>query len=670
MIALIVVVLGAVAAAVGTGVLTARATQLPRIYFLAWTAALFGLAIGLGAATIGYLAGYGGLIFRVMELGAQLIAPLSLCLAMVETAGRGLPARFAMRLAVSGFGVIALVILGTDPLNPNVTFKTSWPDPTVVYQIAPLTVLGILALLTAITAVATIAVTMIRSSRERTPRVERRPLTVTGFAALALALPSLSWLLDKGLGVSVPLPSADLFALCFALAAVLIWYAARLAGARNLGQVGLRAPKSGAAEDDLDDEHDRAGYGRGSRSSYRHDETGEFDDFHPADRQRGGDYDDLGYRGRRRVEGDRLYDEPNSEMNYPGLAALAAEHDDLDAGHRLAGEDQYGDSGSFDSAAFDSAAFDSAAFDSQHAGAPQFSDTGDLENSVQFGRPVPYQEPDDYYPAGLAADSPGQMFGQITIYTLIEGYADDFDRLTEWVVAQVRAKEPDTLVYIVHAVPTAPMQRILYEVYRDRTAHDQHLLRSYVQTYQVEQRPYVLATNVIELDLQQAKVSPLPTFSTISDMLSESGIDLTGITKSSPPPFGYQRALPPSGRTLPPLPGRALPPSGEAAYDQSEYDKPGYDRREYEQPGYEQPGYEQPEYQQAHRGQPGYRQPEYEQGEYNEQHQHDGRRYHEGDLGPGNIGPDGFEQDDYAEHDYEHPSQGGWAKIRGEDSRY
>src|ERR1700683_1303329 len=240
MIALIVVALGAVVAAVGTGVLTARATQMPRIYFVAWTIALFGLAIGLGAATLGYLAGFGDLIFRAMELGAQLLAPLGLCLAMVETAGRGLPARFAMRLAVSALAVIAFVILGTDPLNPNVVFKTSWPDPTVVYQIAPLTVLGVLALFTLVTAVTTIVVTMVRSSRERTPREEGRPLTLIGVAAFFLALPGVSWLMDKGLGFALPVGSKDLFAGGCTVAALLIWYAARMAGEGGLGAGGVR----------------------------------------------------------------------------------------------------------------------------------------------------------------------------------------------------------------------------------------------------------------------------------------------------------------------------------------------------------------------------------------------------------------------------------------------
>jgi quinol monooxygenase YgiN len=125
------------------------------------------------------------------------------------------------------------------------------------------------------------------------------------------------------------------------------------------------------------------------------------------------------------------------------------------------------------------------------------------------------------------------LFGQITIYTLLEDRIDDFDLLTERVVEQVRADEPGTLVYIVHAVPTAPMQRILYEVYQDRTAYEEHLAQPYMTRYVAERRSMVLASNAIELGLQQAKVSPLASYDAISDMLSESGIDLTGVTRSA-----------------------------------------------------------------------------------------------------------------------------------------
>ncbi|MGH3404826.1 MAG: putative quinol monooxygenase, partial [Streptosporangiaceae bacterium] len=121
-----------------------------------------------------------------------------------------------------------------------------------------------------------------------------------------------------------------------------------------------------------------------------------------------------------------------------------------------------------------------------------------------------------------------ELFGQIAIYTLMEERTSDFDRLAERVVEQVRADEPDTLVFIVHAVPSAPMQRILYEVYRDRAAFDWHRRQPYVAKFEADRRPYVLATNVIELGLQQAKVSPFPS---IADLFGEPGYDTSGFER-------------------------------------------------------------------------------------------------------------------------------------------
>lgn len=515
MIALIVVALGAVAAAVGTGVLAARSTRRPRVYFVAWTVALFGLAVGLGATTLGYVAGYGALIFRAMELGAQLIAPLGLCLAVVEVVGRSLGARFAMRLMVSAVTVIALVVLGTDPINPAVTFSTKWPDPSAYYQIAPLTVLGFIALFTTAIALGAVAVVMIRSSRDQLSRDEKASLLNLAAAAFFIVLPGLAWLAHKSLGIAPPLPDKDIFAVCCVLAVALTWYAARIAGEADLSQ---------------------------GRPAYRDYQTGDFDEYGSgelagAGHRRGPDYpadDHYGDDGtyyHRRSAGDRgHFDEPGSEIRYPGLAALAA-----------AGPAEPDDR------------------------AP-YSEPASFPHTGQF---------DDMSRHGDADDEPqAQLFGQITIYTLREGQVEEFDRLTDWVVGQVRSKEPGTLVYIVHAVPTVPLQRILYEVYRDRAAHEEHSRRRYVMTYQAEQRSFVLTTNVIELGLKQAKVSPLPSISAISDILSESGIDLTGITRSSQA-------------------SRETQPRRQPQYERPpDYDpQDQYDRR----PRYEpQPGYEAP----------------------------------------------------------------------------
>ena len=85
----------------------------------------------------------------------------------------------------------------------------------------------------------------------------------------------------------------------------------------------------------------------------------------------------------------------------------------------------------------------------------------------------------------------------------------DFDRIADQAAEEVRTHEPDTLVYVIHTVPKAPMQRIFYEIYRDRAAYDRHEQQAYIKRFITARRPYVLATNVIELRLKYAKISPL-----------------------------------------------------------------------------------------------------------------------------------------------------------------
>jgi quinol monooxygenase YgiN len=101
-------------------------------------------------------------------------------------------------------------------------------------------------------------------------------------------------------------------------------------------------------------------------------------------------------------------------------------------------------------------------------------------------------------------------YGRLQIFTLLDDKAADFDRLAEQTAEEVRIGEPDTLVYVIHLVPNAPMQRIFYEIYRDRAAFDSHENKSYTQRFVSERRAYVLATNIIELRLKYAKVAPLP----------------------------------------------------------------------------------------------------------------------------------------------------------------
>jgi len=101
-------------------------------------------------------------------------------------------------------------------------------------------------------------------------------------------------------------------------------------------------------------------------------------------------------------------------------------------------------------------------------------------------------------------------YGRILIFTLLDDRVADFDRLAEQTAEEVRTREPDTLVYVIHLVPNAPMQRIFYEIYRDRAAFDSHENQPYMKRFVADRRACVLATNVIELRLKYAKVAPLP----------------------------------------------------------------------------------------------------------------------------------------------------------------
>jgi quinol monooxygenase YgiN len=111
---------------------------------------------------------------------------------------------------------------------------------------------------------------------------------------------------------------------------------------------------------------------------------------------------------------------------------------------------------------------------------------------------------------GSSAATPARPYGRILIFTLLEDRVADFDRLAEQAAEEVRTGEPETLVYVIHLVPNAPLQRIFYEIYRDRAAFASHETQPYMQRFVAERRSCVLATNVIELRLKYAKVAPLP----------------------------------------------------------------------------------------------------------------------------------------------------------------
>jgi quinol monooxygenase YgiN len=513
---------GTLVAAVGTIVLVVRFARTPRIDLVAWAIAAAGLTIALAAQVLGYRRGFADTTFRAVQIGAQLIAPLALAWGITEVAARSLPARFVARLGLSALAVVAVVVLGTDPLS-SPPFNRSWPAASVHYQFIPdalLKVIAVVAVLIALGGAITAAL------RGRGDRAWKRGFAAVGVAGLAILAAE---------GLAVRLPANTGYPALSLLAAVLAVIASVLAG--RFQPVALRAGPGSADHGGWDPQADgHAGsydaddslglYSGGSQRGYP-DEAGGYGGASGY-----GDYQDARYGG--------------ADADYEGPVTGAFEgpvtgFDEPPPG-RFGGP-AGGDFGGPDTGGFDGPV--TGAFEAPVAG--QFEvppvrgfegpDTGSFDGPVTgmfdpLFQPNGFGGEDDNGRPGadagrLAADRAGplatkagaadlaaehdieRLYGQIAIYTLLEHGAAEFDRLTDQVVEQVRVHEPDTLVYVVHGVPSAPLQRILYEVYRDQAAYDDHTSQPYIREFEMGRLPLVLATNVIELGVRQAKVSPI-----------------------------------------------------------------------------------------------------------------------------------------------------------------
>ena len=67
------------------------------------------------------------------------------------------------------------------------------------------------------------------------------------------------------------------------------------------------------------------------------------------------------------------------------------------------------------------------------------------------------------------------MFGLCVRFTCKdEASAEAYDRLVAETIEAIKTDEPGTLVYASHLVDGQPLQRIFYELYRDKAAFDAH----------------------------------------------------------------------------------------------------------------------------------------------------------------------------------------------------
>jgi quinol monooxygenase YgiN len=498
---------GTLAALVGTVLLIRRCAQAPRVDLVAWVLALAGMVIGLAAQAVGYHRGFGATIFRAAQLGLALIAPLALAWGMAEVAARGLVVRFATRLCLAGLFVVAAVILATDVLSDR-AFSQAWPLARVHYQLLPLGLLAVVAVAVVLAVVGSLAAAGLRARHEPG---WRPVLLVLGAAAVAA-------LATQGLLVKLPVNSA--YAALSLVAVVAAWLAGDRAARVRLAALRGAGGRGGGGQD-----WSRYGSGSGSGSGVGSGSGPGYPGDDSMDLYRDGyGYGDSGAYPA--YQGDRYgYDSA-------GFAAPGFDSQEFpaqgDSGGFAAPDDSRGFAAADDSRGFAAQGIDpdaepvTGAFDALYrdnrtaapppgAAAGPAAATGSLPGEPETGMQLAALSEAALGAAALAdpAADTERLYGQIAIYTLLEAGAAEFDRLASTVLEQVRTTEPDTLVFVVHGVPSAPLQRILYQVYRDRAAYDEHQRKSYVTDFDARLRPLVLATNVIELGVREAKVSSL-----------------------------------------------------------------------------------------------------------------------------------------------------------------
>jgi quinol monooxygenase YgiN len=83
--------------------------------------------------------------------------------------------------------------------------------------------------------------------------------------------------------------------------------------------------------------------------------------------------------------------------------------------------------------------------------------------------------------------------------------AEAYDRLVAETIEAIKTDEPGTLVYASHLVDGQPLQRICYELYRDKAAFEAHEAAPHTRRYLEERRQYLASAEVDWLTLQTGK---------------------------------------------------------------------------------------------------------------------------------------------------------------------
>ena len=468
---------GALLAVIAVGSLVSRLREEVTGWLIAWTVTAAALCLSLGVVAIGHLAGFGPATFRIYQVTGALLAPLWLAVGAIQLLSRAVPGRFASWLFAGAFTVIGLVIMIADPVSATPPFGRSLPVGDQHWDLWPQSLLDILHLIIAVI------------------------LVVALILALRRARDGDDYDLDNrhALAVLAPVGVATLAALQFSVPGIVTAGLLSLLG----GSVWYVVARPLAPYEDEDEEEA--------------DEADEWPERRPRTRER--PPEDVPVAGHRQEDGRagaRHAAPPGPQEARPapppppprrggGLGDLVAEYRAGTAGDVDYAARMQGFSGPVSG---DIMAGPPGGRDGAPAGPPQAGPSGPDFDMPATGVLFPGTALSAN--AGSAKPAPG-IYGLLTVFTLMDGAGEAFDALAAETIEAIKRHEPDTLVFVCHSVKSAPLQRIIYELYRDETAYLEHQRQPHMERFASERVAHVLAANVIELNVNSAKVVPLPT---------------------------------------------------------------------------------------------------------------------------------------------------------------
>ncbi|QXJ23539.1 antibiotic biosynthesis monooxygenase [Actinomadura graeca] len=466
MVDALLALLATLGALLATGLLIARAYKDRLLYLISWSLTQVGVSLALLSMGVGFMAGFNGPLFRVVEIGAALIGPVWLALGMIELIARYVQVRFAAWLFAVSYTLVAIVILLLDPLRGSL--GKSLPKPGDTYDALPLLLIDGAHVVAVIALVGCTGVTAWLASK----RDEEAGELLIPVALVALA----GVLVVSGSRGLLPAPVAII---ALGAAAGLVWYGAM----RTIPVYEDNEREAGG------------GYAAAEYAPEKYDTYDKYDEY--------GDDPSTGYEDQAFTS---FQPEPvPAPTGTPGPPPATKRGALRFPDQSPADELRFPDAGFLDDPSRDPAG--PTAVDGLRPAVPEPSRPGGA-----LAGPLPGSLAGALggAPAGVpgGADLPAGC-GQITVYTLLDGREDAFDRLAADLVQAARATEPDTVVFASHEVVGAPTQRIFYQLFRDDAAFAAHRQQPHLQRFLAESRTHVLATNVIELRLGSSKI-PLP----------------------------------------------------------------------------------------------------------------------------------------------------------------